>query len=628
MLKLIRGILLFIGTLVLIIIGSAIALLIFVDPNHYKTEIATEIAERTGRTLTINGDIHWSFFPTLGLQTQDITLQNPAGFNHGVFATLSEATLRIALRPLFSSKLEVTAITMKGLTVNLITNVNGQHNWSTPILPTAATATIATPDTPTNTASVGPSLPVDWIIKKVMVRNAEMNIDNQQTGKKTQVHIAQAMAKDINEHNQPMDLSASVTITHNQPTITADFSLKTQVLADRNNRRYQLRSAQIEGHLSSSALNNKPIATKADFNATFDSAGLAINQIAALLDRSSIQGDIILPQHQPGYLNLTINEVNLTPYIQANTAAQPITHPSAGVANTVTLATPNPPHHDFWQKLNLTGQLSIHKLILPQGVIDNLQVGLHADHGIVHLQPMTAQVYGGYYQGQVSIDLQQTPLTYQSQSTFTQVQLGALLKETMNIDALSGTAQVTANVQASGQDKLSILQSLNGQIHLQVVDGAIQGIDILQGLKSVSARIKGEKPPTANSNNQQTPFAKLNASWSIQHGIAENQDLMLTSSLLTVTGKGTLDLMSEQLRYLLQAKITGDQFPELVQLQQQAGGTIPLIVDGTLAKPQITPDIATIFANITQQHDLGEIKQQVKQIKEKLGDQLKSWFGH
>ncbi|MGL5335751.1 MAG: AsmA family protein, partial [Enterovibrio sp.] len=63
--------------LVFLVIGGV---LYWINPNDFKPLITQEVKKQLGRDLVIGGDIGWSFWPTLGLSVEQVSLNNPEGF--------------------------------------------------------------------------------------------------------------------------------------------------------------------------------------------------------------------------------------------------------------------------------------------------------------------------------------------------------------------------------------------------------------------------------------------------------------------------------------------------------------------------------------------------------------------
>jgi len=167
---------------VFLIIIAVFALPFFVDPNNFKPEIAAAVKDKTGRDLTLTGELKLSIFPWLGISTGQMALGNAAGFQDQPFATLEESDIKVKLLPLLSKKIEVSRIVLKGLTLHLAKNPQGASNWDD-LTTTDVTKTAAIP--PLNNSgepNTGNALAV-LAIGGIAVENARITWDDQRSGK-------------------------------------------------------------------------------------------------------------------------------------------------------------------------------------------------------------------------------------------------------------------------------------------------------------------------------------------------------------------------------------------------------------------------------------------------------------
>ena len=79
------------GVVVLLVLAS-IAVVVFVDPNDYKDDIAKAVRDRTGRDLKLDGNLSLSVFPWLAIETGHAELGNPPGFGAGPFMPSNRRT--------------------------------------------------------------------------------------------------------------------------------------------------------------------------------------------------------------------------------------------------------------------------------------------------------------------------------------------------------------------------------------------------------------------------------------------------------------------------------------------------------------------------------------------------------
>ncbi|MGI9334478.1 MAG: AsmA family protein [Gammaproteobacteria bacterium] len=115
--------------LVLLIVVVVVAAPLLFDPNDHKDTIVAKVKEATGRDLSIPGDIELSVFPWLGVKLGEVSLGNAAGFEAPVFARTEHVDVKVKLMPLLERRVEMSAVTLDGLTLNLERNADGSTNW-------------------------------------------------------------------------------------------------------------------------------------------------------------------------------------------------------------------------------------------------------------------------------------------------------------------------------------------------------------------------------------------------------------------------------------------------------------------------------------------------------------------
>ncbi|HVJ30849.1 MAG TPA: AsmA family protein, partial [Gammaproteobacteria bacterium] len=115
---------------VLLVVAVAIVASTF-DPNDYKGVAANAFTARTGRTLTVEEDLHLTYFPWLALETGGVTIGSAAEFGGDAqpFATARRVAARVKLLPLLSRRVEVGTVELEGFTLNLARDANLRGNW-------------------------------------------------------------------------------------------------------------------------------------------------------------------------------------------------------------------------------------------------------------------------------------------------------------------------------------------------------------------------------------------------------------------------------------------------------------------------------------------------------------------
>lgn len=72
--KIIKPIIYFILSLVLLVIIAVVSLFTFVNPNNYKGYITQTLSQKTKSNVMINGNIKWSIYPEVSFRLEEINL--------------------------------------------------------------------------------------------------------------------------------------------------------------------------------------------------------------------------------------------------------------------------------------------------------------------------------------------------------------------------------------------------------------------------------------------------------------------------------------------------------------------------------------------------------------------------
>jgi AsmA protein len=115
------------GLLVLLVLGVAVFAMTF-DPNRYKGQIETLVKERTGRTLSLKGNLELAFWPALGAKVNGVTLSERGSDQQ--FLALDSAHASVALLPLLHGQAIVDGIRVSGLRANVVKEKDGRFNFS------------------------------------------------------------------------------------------------------------------------------------------------------------------------------------------------------------------------------------------------------------------------------------------------------------------------------------------------------------------------------------------------------------------------------------------------------------------------------------------------------------------
>lgn len=184
MARALKWILIVVAVVVVLLVAAVVAVTVLVDPNDYKDEISHAVEERTGRKLTIAGDIDLTFFPWLGLKLGATQLSDAPGFGDEPFARIENVQLAVAVWPLLSERrLVLDKIVIDGLGLRLIRDKQGRGNWEDLAERFASEEAQAPAESPPPSEEKGGGLPVTIESRGGLeLKNATVLWDDRQAG--------------------------------------------------------------------------------------------------------------------------------------------------------------------------------------------------------------------------------------------------------------------------------------------------------------------------------------------------------------------------------------------------------------------------------------------------------------
>jgi AsmA protein len=199
-------------TLVLLLAFAALVIKSTVDPNDYRDELTTLVKNKTGRDLTLNGDLSISVFPWLGIRTEGLRFSQPAAIN-GDMVAVDTAQLRVKLLPLLKKHVEVDTIVLESPNIRLVTLANGTDSF-------AGLMNEAGDDT--NEAD--PSAAVALVVQGVRITDGSIRLEDRGAG--TTTEITQLNLATGNLLGDSMaDLSLSGQLSQSGDPVAAQFDV-------------------------------------------------------------------------------------------------------------------------------------------------------------------------------------------------------------------------------------------------------------------------------------------------------------------------------------------------------------------------------------------------------------------
>ncbi len=635
-----------ITAIVAIFVIAAIALFVFFDPNDFREDIADAVAESTGRELVIEGDVSISLFPWLAIEIGRSELGNAPGFGDEPFAEFESAKMGVQVLPLLLRReVAVGTIAVESLAVNLEENRQGANNWDD--LASAETAEAdadaaggeaveATIDAAgirfTNatiryeSADGAYSLTgADLSVGAITGEGGELNVDGMSlkgllegvvsTPTEFRIETAGIGVQTVEQvvTMQPvemavlgLDISADV-----QPfSYAGDVEPVAAIQVDAFSPRSLMQLFDVEEVETAdpSALSSVAI----DATAAVKATAIELSDVNIKLDDTTFKGALAVPLTESGAyrMDLKADRIDLGRYMEPATDAA-----EAEAADTAPVEIPS----ELIRPLKARGNLAIEAATFDEIEFNNVKLGLDIGGGRLRLHPISAQLFGGSYNGDVRIDASGAAPTLSVDEKIEGVNLADLAAAMFEQDNITGTISGTFKLSGRGEDSAAIQNSLGGNLSIELLDGTYEGTDIWYELRRARAKIKNEEPPEPELPAR-TKFSSVTATGVVRDGVMQNDDFFAELPFMQLRGRGSVDLAAATIDYGLTARVL--ERPESMtgvtqeELDDFTEAEIPLKITGSLESPSVRPDIEKLLRDRA-----GD------EIEDKIKDKLKDIFG-
>lgn len=632
---------------VLLLVAAALILPHVIKPNTYKDRVIALVAEKTHRTLRINGPIRLSFFPWLGVRFTRVALGNPPGFGRGDFASVRTAAIRVRVFPLFRGEMVIDRITLAGLNVHLIRNRLGANNWSGLVGHTK-------PPAPARRSTHPASAPV-WQALRVAgleVTHANLAFRNQQTGSAWSVdHLSFTAGRVV--PGRPFAVAFAADARLNHPKVNTHFKGKARITLVKAESAIDVSAIQVaafntlvQGHIhvalapalkitgrlkvppfnartllaqfgEAPSMRDPTALTRVGLAATFQGSPghWRLAPVTATLDGSHFSGSVSVTRKARGApahyrFDASVDHLDLDRYRAATSPPHAAKNPVAGPRTGSSFS--------FLRRFDAEGTLQVGHLTAFGMHARAVRAVLHAAHGVIELDPIEASLYGGTDQGSIRYDVRAAVPVISVTERLSHVALGPMLRDAHRFDKFSGTADVEGHVTATGSTAAMLTRSLSGHLRIALARGRIKGFDlakIVHTAQGVYEALRGQSTTVAPGPGGETSFSTLTASALIHNGVLENNDLLLAAPpYLDAKGRGRVDLVAKNMNYRLSTTI-----------QDPGGGSLdlPVTIHGPFSALSYHVDLASVMRERAQKR-IGTERQKLKsRLQRELHNRLK-----
>ncbi len=617
MARFLKIIALIIGIFIVLVVIAGIVLPMIIDINEHKDRISLEIEKATGYEVTIEGDIELSLIPWIGLSLGRTHVANPPEFDDAPMASLEELQIRIKFWPLLSRRIEADNIVLNGFELALIKDEQGRENWVIAEDPDARVPE-EPEEPPVEREEPSPEVsPViaDLNIEGLRISNAFISYEDRQTNQAVYIRNLNLETGNI-IMDSPFDFSADMNIESVDPEVRGNIEISALTTIDSQNEiirldNFLLNIIDVRGEILAVPVQNDQI--RADIVYELPNNALYVNNLDINIHEAQLFGELSalnLDGTPDISFEITGRNIDLDQLLgetsnNGNQAESPRKTPAAPTGSN---SSPGEPINlSFLTDYHLNGQIDLEEIRTANILLDSLSAAISSGHGRMTISPITARLYGGIQQSDITLEDREGVLHISAVQSLEDLQIGPFVQDLAEQDIITGTARIHSNIETWGQDNDAFTRNMSGDAELSLSDGVIRGIDLERMIREVFALAAGEIG-SITENGGETGFTRMEASFDIDNGIAVSRDLSMNSPVLSLEGEMTADLPRSHLESSSRISLDGALREELVTRYNFRDVSIPLRVSGPFDDLRFGLDSDTLIRSLIQERGEEELR--------------------
>jgi uncharacterized protein involved in outer membrane biogenesis len=337
-------------------------------------------------------------------------------------------------------------------------------------------------------------------------------------------------------------------------------------------------------------------------NLQFTQNTLNLNNLSAAVGSSNLSGNLSIANFQAPRLTfaLAADKLNVMELQKLVASGKPVPAKKAQSSwSLVPTAEAAPaPKPSLLDEATGSGTISVGILTYDRTVLSNVRSNVNLNHGVIQLNPLTGQVFGGQINGSITADLRHETSSFAVNAKLTGADANQLLTAVGNVkDTLYGTLNANMNQTFSTPASGDVTQTLNGPFAFTLTNGKLTKVDLVSEVSKI-----GKFGGAGGGGKGYTSISSMSGTFDVHSGVANTNDLKATLDVGTMAAAGTINLVNEALALHLTA-VMNKAFSQAVGGNSVGGFlttamgnkngelVVPVIITGTMSSPKVTPDV-------------------------------------
>ena len=525
---------------------AIIALLVLpllVDKEKIVDLAAAMLREQTGATLVIGGDIGLRLFPGVGVSLEDVSLTMPEERQPAM--RVRSLQLGLQLLPLLSREVAIERLELTGLEYQVAATAPEDKVDTGTLSDAQLDAYYAQRrrerGSATSTAGVL-AIPLALNVATLKVDDSRLVLEDAGGNAPTIIELRRFQARDLNLQGRPVSLEAEVDIPGER---LLRLDVAATLLADQGQQLLDIEDLE----LTASGAAAEPVKLAASGRAQLERQAVAL-QLEVELGATRGQGNVAYTALESPVITADMHFNRFDPAILA--LAGPDAAPATDSQGDGDGDTPLP--LAGLRDIDTRATLVIDEAVLAGHKLRNVQLQLRALEGVIEVQPLRAELYGGQVVAQATFNGRHNTATLTTTGTVDDLDIAAALAGAARPALATGRASLKWDLQAAGRTRNQLVNALAGPISLQTSEVVLQDIAI-QRLLCEAVALTNKETLSAQFPAT-THFQALAADLRLGDGTAHLQPLRAELDHIGLTGTGSYTLLEGDFDATFKARLS------------------------------------------------------------------------
>ncbi|MDY1036228.1 outer membrane assembly protein AsmA [Lelliottia sp. CFBP8978] len=520
--------------LLVVLVAGLSALVLLVNPNDFRAYMVRQVEARSGYELKLDGQLRWHVWPQLSILSGRMSLTAPGA--SVPIVTADNMRLDVALMPLLSHQLQVRQVMLKGAVIQLTPQTEAVRQSDAPVAPHTNTLPDAAEDAGWSFDIASLKVADSLLVfqhedeEQITVRNINLKMEQDQH------HLAAVdFSGRINRNQRDMTLSmnANVDASDYPHKLTADIQ-------------------QLSWQISGADLPTQGISGQGSLQALWreEQKQLELNNLNLQANDSALKGraSVVLSETPKWVFDLQFDKLNLEnllppqPVTAEQSAERQETTPPKQMRPVISSSIDQP---DYNGLRSFTADILVKANTVRWRGIDftNVSSQMLNHNGLLVISELSGQMGAGHLSLPGLLDVRKEIARAEFQPRLDNIEIGTILKAFNYPIALTGNLTMAGDFSGDRIDADAFRRSWQGQAHVQLSDSRMEGLNFQQLVQQAVERSSNVK--AKESYDSATRLDDFSSDLTLNRGELTLDNMQGHSSLLALTGKGSLDLVKE-----------------------------------------------------------------------------------